>query len=224
MRRSLWLAAAFAVISLQISSAASAQVAPLTFNWTGWYVGVEGGLASATTSQTNLNSGVSLGDFNQTGGLIGGTLGYNWQVTNWILGLETDFAWANIKGQETNCGLARNGTCPNEMRAFGTARARAGMPIFNNTIAFVAGGLAYADTHAYKEATNTTGGEAWRIGWTIGAGVEMMILPKWSLKVEYLYTTIPGTAATYTVVSNGNQVAAVERDIHMVRGGLNWHF
>ena len=38
------------------------------------------------------------GRFSVRGGLIGGTLGYNWQLSNVVLGLEGDGAAAWIKG------------------------------------------------------------------------------------------------------------------------------
>ena len=44
------------------------------------------------------------------------------------------------------------------------------------------------------------------------------------VKLEYLYATFPGTATTYTIIANGNPIAATERDVQIVRAGLNWHF
>lgn len=220
MRRALCVATACVIMSIQ---AASAQ-APAATNWTGWYIGVEGGLANGQAAQTQTISGVSLGYYNQQGSLFGGTVGYNWQMTNWIVGLEGDLAWARIKGQETNCGMARTGTCPTEIRGFGTARARAGMAMLSNTMMYVTGGLVYADVHAYKEAAPSTGGEDWRAGWTLGAGAEVMITPNWSVKAEYLYANFSGTQTTYIITASNTPITAAERNIHILRGGLNWHF
>jgi outer membrane immunogenic protein len=192
--------------------------------WNGWYVGIEGGWAKARTAQTNERSHVSNGFFDQDGGLVGGTLGYNWQFRNWIVGVETDLAWAHIWGAETDCGPARNQTCPTEVKAFGTVRGRAGMAILNNSMIYVTGGWAYGDIRAYKEGAVITNGEDWRGGWTAGGGFETMFLPHWSFKLEYLYATFPGTAATYTIPASNTPISAVERDMHIVRGGVNWHF
>jgi outer membrane immunogenic protein len=192
--------------------------------WTGFYVGVEGGWAWAHAAQTNLISHVSDGFYDQSGGLLGGTVGYNWQVSNWILGLESDLAWAHITGAETICGPTHNQTCPTEIRAFGTARGRAGIAVWTNTMLYATGGLAYGDIHAFKENVVVTGGDTWRAGWTVGAGIETMFLPKWSVKLEYLYANFPGTATTYTIVNSNTPIAAVERDVQMIRGGVNWHF
>ncbi len=192
--------------------------------WAGWYAGIEGGWAWAQSSQTNLRSHVSDGYFGQDGGLVGGTLGYNWQNSNWILGLETDLAWAGIKGEETTCGPAHVQTCPTEMRAFGTFRGRAGTAVLNNTMLYLTGGLAYADIRAYKAAVAVTGGDDWKAGWTVGAGMETMFVPNWSLKLEYLYANFSGAATTYTIVASNTPVSADERDVHVFRAGVNRHF
>lgn len=91
-----------------------------------------------------------------------------------------------------NCGPARNQTCPTEITRFGTARARLGYQIMNGIVVFVTGGFALGDIHAYKEGVFYGGGETLRGGWTAGGGVEAMVAPHVSVKVEYLYTDFPG--------------------------------
>ena len=215
-------AAIAAALTCALVPAASAAepVAP----WTGFYVGVEGGWASARAAQTNTKTNLSDGYYGQNGGIVGGTFGYNWQMSNWVVGVETDLAWSGIKGEETICGLAHNQVCPTELRSFGTARGRVGYVVIPNTMIFAAGGLAYGEIKAYKEGVAVTGGQDWRTGWTLGGGFETMFAPHWSVKVEYLYATFPGTATTYTITASSTPIDAVERDIHMVRAGVNWHF
>jgi outer membrane immunogenic protein len=213
------VAAAF-VCALVTAASAAEPVA----SWTGFYVGAEGGWAHARAAQTNTVSNVSDGYYGQSGGIVGGTFGYNWQFSNWIVGLETDLAWSGIKGEETICGKAHNQICPTELRTFGTARGRVGYLALPNTMIFAAGGLAYGEIKAYKEDVAVTGGDDWRAGWTIGGGFETMFAPHWSVKVEYLYATFDGTATTYTITATTTPIAAVERDVQMVRAGINWHF
>ena len=191
-------------------------------NWSGWYVGIEGGGAWGRAAQTNTISGVSLGYYDQKGGLVGGTLGYNWQVANLILGLETDLSWASLTGAEA-CGPTLTFSCPTELRAFGTLRGRLGVAVWGKTILYAAGGLAYGDIRATRNVSATTS-DNWRAGWTIGGGVETMLFPRWSLKLEYLYSTFPGTGTTYIVTSTATPVSTVEIDVQIVRAGLNWHF
>jgi outer membrane immunogenic protein len=191
-------------------------------NWSGWYVGISGGGDWGKFSQTNVLTGVSFGYFSQNGGLVGGTAGYNWQIANVVLGLETDLSWTKLYGTQ-QCGPGLVFVCSTETRAFGTFRGRAGVAVASNTLAFVTGGLAYGKIRATRDIGATTS-EDWRAGWTVGGGIETMLMPQWSVKVEYLYASFPGTATTYTVLVGPTPVAATERDVQIVRAGLNWHF
>ena len=198
-----------------------AVAAPVT-NWSGWYVGVEGGYGKSQFSQTNTVTNVSLGYYDQKGGLFGATVGYNWQAANWVWGLESDFSWANINGTQI-CGPTRTNVCSTNMRDLGTLRGRLGMTIFDNTLLYATAGLAYADIWATRD-TGATEADNWRAALIGGGGVEWMFAPRWSLKGEYLYTSFPGTATTYTVIASSTPVAVVERSVHIFRGGINWHF
>src|SRR5947209_4434645 len=86
-------------------------VAPVSvYNWTGFYVGIEGGGGWGVARQTDplgFNTG-----YNVSGGLVGGTLGYNWQINRLVLGLEADEAWANIRGSTSIIGVC-GGAPPN---------------------------------------------------------------------------------------------------------------
>src|ERR1041385_8473928 len=66
---------------------APAYYAP--YNWTGFYIGINGGGAWGNSEWTNAALG-STGSFDISGGLVGGTIGYNWQVNQFVFGLEGD--------------------------------------------------------------------------------------------------------------------------------------
>jgi outer membrane immunogenic protein len=217
------LAAVSAVPALAADLPVKAPAKAVAFtNWAGLYVGISGGGDWGRFSQTNTISGVSLGYFNQTGGLIGGTVGYNWQAGNFVYGLETDLSWSNLTGTQS-CGPTLTFICNTDMRAYGTVRARAGMTVLSNTIAYVTGGLAYADIRATRNV-NATVSDNWKAGYTIGGGIETMLWPQWSVKIEYLYSDFPGTATTYLVTTTSTPVATDERNVHIVRAGVNYHF
>jgi outer membrane immunogenic protein len=67
---------------------------------------------------------VADGDYKVVGGVIGGTLGYNWQRQGIVVGVESDFAWAGVSGS-TTCGLGTK--CGTDMESFGTVRGRLGL-------------------------------------------------------------------------------------------------
>ena len=95
-------------------------VAPVSvYNWTGFYVGIEGGGGWGFARQRDA-LGFNSGGYNVSGGLVGGTVGYNWQINRLVLGLEADESWADIRGS-TNTARLRRGPS-NVLIASGVAR------------------------------------------------------------------------------------------------------
>src|SRR5262245_3002743 len=80
-------------------------IAPV-WSWTGFYIGLNAGYSwgrsarDATFGSTlGLGFGTASGSRNNVNGFIGGgQVGYNWQVNNWVLGLEGDIQWSAQKG------------------------------------------------------------------------------------------------------------------------------
>lgn len=58
-------------------------------------------------------------------------------------------------------------------------------------------------------------------GWTVGAGVEYMFAPNWSLKGEYMYADYGGERYLTAFASGGLELGATT---HTVKGGINYHF
>jgi outer membrane immunogenic protein len=134
------------------------------------------------------------------GGLIGGTLGYNWQLSNVVLGLEGDDAAAWIKGSTVGTLPLPNGNCgglpphcDSNLRALGTFRGRVGWAI-DRYLPYVTGGLAVGSLHGHEGDTLLNGavgdGTKTVTGWTLGGGIEAMICPDWSIKAEYLHVDL----------------------------------
>jgi len=162
MKRAIFSLGLMAIAALPASAAdmgariptKAPPLAEPVWNWTGFYIGVNGGWGWARSTHTDA-LGLSTGDFRQTGGLIGGTIGYNWQTGPLVLGVEGDLDWARINGSVGGCFT---GNCFTEMQAFGTARGRLGYAI-NNWMPFIAGGAAFADIRAGQDGIGGTSGE-----------------------------------------------------------------
>jgi len=171
------------------------------YNWTGAYVGINGGYAWGTSSFSGLG-----GSTNVNGGLVGGTIGYNWQVGQAVYGLEGDLDWTNIKGTAA-VGFA------NRNDWLGTARGRLGFA-YDRFLPFITGGLAVGDIKTtvpgFGDTTRT------KAGWTLGGGAEYAIAGPWTAKVEYLYVDL-GRGAT---------IGGTDANFHtnIVRAGLNYRF
>src|SRR5205085_3355908 len=109
---------------------APAIAAPLVYNWTGFYIGANVGWGRARTDDVNAN-----------GVIGGGQIGANWQINNFLLGVETDLQWSDQKKAET-VGIV---TVTDRVRWFGTTRLRAGV-VFDRVLLFATGGIAYGET------------------------------------------------------------------------------
>src|SRR5437763_14407560 len=85
---------------------------PVTM-WGGFYIGGEAGGGWATSSQTD-TTGVTSGNYNQSGGFGGLTVGYNWQIQNLVWGAEADISASRINGSVTLpalCSLTGGTVC-----------------------------------------------------------------------------------------------------------------
>jgi outer membrane immunogenic protein len=193
----------------QMAVKAPVYAAPY-YNWTGLYVGINGGGAWGNSRWD------STGSFNTSGGMVGGTLGYNWQFGTWVVGLEGDIDWANIKG---NTNVFCGGGCSSENTWLGTARGRLGYA-FDRWMPYVTGGAAFGDVTTtnpgFTGATNT------QVGWTAGAGVEFAIAGNWTAKVEYLHYDLG--SFNCGVSCNGFASDNVKFSADAVRGGINFRF
>jgi len=192
------------------------------FSWTGFYAGINGGYAWGQSSWSDPAAGANSGNFDMSGGLLGGQLGYNWQTGPVVLGVETDMDWLNAKGstaaQGGVCAVDGGGQCQTQQSWLGTTRARVGYA-FDRWLPFVTGGVAYGDIQAVQPTGTSTNAN---VGWTAGAGVEYSINPNWSAKVEYLHIDL-GTA---TLMGAGSKTTTLGVPVtnELVRAGINYHW
>src|SRR3954471_2163870 len=77
----------------------AAPIAVASYNWTGIYLGVNGGYGWGTQDPLNIVTNrfdkYALGF---SGGLFGGTVGGQIQAGHVVLGVEADVDWANLRG------------------------------------------------------------------------------------------------------------------------------
>ena len=180
------------------------------FNWSGFYVGLNGGYAWGNSTWTD-STGATSGDFTASGGMAGGTVGYNLQMSSLVVGFEGDVDASWLKGNAaTSC-------CETKNNWFATARARLGYGM-DRFMPFITAGGAFGDV---KTDTAIGSATATRAGWTAGAGVEYAFMGAWSAKLEYLYADLGKAscpAATCTLATD------VTLKTNIVRAGVNYHF
>jgi outer membrane immunogenic protein len=184
---------------------APVYVAPY-YNWTGAYIGLNGGGGWGHSDYGVPFSGSS----NLSGGLIGGTIGYNYQVGRVVFGLEGDLDWSNIRGSSI-CGAGFSCSTRNDW--LGTARGRLGYA-FDRVMPYVTGGAAFGNVKTsvagFGDSSTT------KTGWTLGGGLEAAISGPWTAKIEYLYVDL----------GHGSGFAGSDTSFHtnIVRAGLNYRF
>jgi outer membrane immunogenic protein len=183
------------------------------YNWTGLYAGVNAGYG-----WTKSMNGV----------IGGGQIGYNWQTSNIVLGLETDIQASGQRGTKNVTGTTGAITLSetDKMNYFGTARARLGVAM-DRWLPYVTGGLAYTSVNrngnALTGATGTYSATNTKTGYAIGAGVEYAFAQNWSAKLEYLFLGYNGNTNTYALAP-ATTVAYGRLNDNVVRIGANYHF
>src|SRR4029077_15737259 len=75
-----------------IDRAAIAEVNQPTTNWNGFYIGANAGYLKARTKYVNPATPVQ--EFK--GALWGASIGYNFQIKQLVLGIETDGSWGKL--------------------------------------------------------------------------------------------------------------------------------
>jgi outer membrane immunogenic protein len=184
------------------------MMSPAT-NWTGFYIGAMGGYASEATSD-------SLGI---KGGFAGGTVGYNWQSSMWVLGIEGDGAWANLSSTASAAGLV---TLTDKVQSLGTIRGRVGAA-FNQILLYGTAGVAFADNKISGNVLGRPLSESKvHTGWAAGGGIEWMFTHGWSLKAEYLYRRFD--SKTYLTTQLPPGIASGTLAMNSVQVGINYHF
>ncbi len=242
MRKTLLAAASLIALSAASASAADLPVgtykAPAMmaaiYNWSGLYVGLNGGGASArecltvTSVAGNPVPPNSEGCHNATGGVVGGQLGYRWQSDSWVFGVEGQGDWANLKGSNASLTALVPYTNQTKVNAIGLLTGQVGYA-WNNVLLYVKGGAAVTN-NTYTSFFTATGvpfnsASDTRWGGAVGTGLEMSFAPDWSVAVEYDHLfmgrpSIPFTATSTAVVRSDNISQSV--DMGTVRVNYRW--
>ena len=194
-----------------------APVVTPVYNWTGLYIGINGGGGRGSSHFIFPGAGTTTGDFNISGGLVGGTIGYNYQVGRVVLGLEDDVDWTNIKGSAVCPDQVT--TCETSNNWLGTAHGRIGVA-WDRFLPYVTGGAAFGEVRAKRPTVGSLSRTS--AGWTVGGGLEAAIAGNWSVKVEYLHVSLD--RFTCTQCSTVGDAVDITFRADVVRGGINYRF
>jgi outer membrane immunogenic protein len=222
------------ILLAALAGAGHAAQPPSPPGWAGGYGGISGGYGWGHSDQTDPgipqppavcdDCGVEDGHYSLKGGLVGGTLGYNWQKGPWVYGVEGDLSWTDIKGSSPICGPATAvpHPCGTTLNALGTFRERLGYAVGadGNWLLYATGGVAIGKIYGWDTLTPASG-SVWRAGWTVGAGVEAAFAPRWTAKLEYLYVDL-GDGQVFNVAPGVPESVSLRANI--IRAGINYRF
>lgn len=221
------LAGCLAVGLLAISARADAadlSLAPLykappsvvtqAYNWTGFYLGLNGGGGWGDSHWQGA------GHTDLSGGQVGGTAGYNWQLGRTVLGLEGDIDWNHLQGTNLSPSCpGTGGSCSTTETWLSTLRGRAGYA-FGGVLPYVTGGLAVGNIEA--AAPGLAGGTNTNAGWTVGGGVEFALPGNWSAKAEYLHVDLGDFNCGTNCGGAPDENVSMRENVF--RAGVNYHF
>jgi len=185
-------------------------------DWTGFYVGVNGGVGWQQSRFTDQNSAVYEGyyfgtptnTFDNVNFLAGGQAGYNYQWRDLVVGIEADADYSgNSIRKDVLYGTYEETRPENwgwhdyaKIDFQGSVRGRLGISFLDNkALIYMTGGGAFVhgswDMNAAYFTSDESGdydkdfrGDDWRFGLIGGSGIEYRLNCHWSIKAEGLYT------------------------------------
>jgi outer membrane immunogenic protein len=200
------------------------------YDWSGFYVGINGGYGTSDINWNadpfvpvggGLNPGGPEGSHHASGGTVGGQVGYRWQMSSWVFGVEAQGNWADFKGSNVSQFFA-NTTNQTKIDSFGLFTGQIGYA-WDRALVYVKGGAAVTD----NKYTSTTFGVGFdtanetRWGATVGVGFEYAFAPSWSVGLEYDHLFM----GTNDVVSNAGFLADhIKEDVDLVTARVNYKF
>lgn len=215
MRKLLMISAALAALTTAASAAdltpepaPVVEPAELAFNWTGLYVGIHAG-ADILDGDYDIPGLGSLSE--DATGFIGGVqAGYNYQVNQFVFGLQTDFSYTSAKATDTILGFDAD----NKLDWLGTTTARVGYA-FDNFLIYGKGGVAYG--HSKIDVDVAGDDDKWHVGWTAGAGGEYAFTKNITGLLEYDYVDL-GSKDYF------DGLGRADLTTHVIKAGLNYKF
>jgi outer membrane immunogenic protein len=209
----------------------------LVYDWSGFYIGANGGWGSSRKCwdfTTPAGAFVtSEGCHDATGGTAGGQIGYRWQASTWVFGVEAQGNWADFKGSNQSL-FTPAFTNQSRIDAFGLFTGQVGYAA-NNALFYLKGGAAVTGDR-FRSLSSVTGAvvattnDDTRWGGVVGVGVEYGFAPNWSAAIEYDHMFMQDK--TYTFLNNGVAFPAgtlfgtdrIRQDVDLVTVRVNYRW
>jgi outer membrane immunogenic protein len=224
---------------------------PAAWSWTGFYIGANAGYhwgeiqETTTADPIGWSGGLAAsldastpGTLDRRGIAAGGQAGYNWQISNWVWGLEgdIDYMGGTASRSVTNIPLLNSldvFSSSADTTYLATFRGRAGWA-FDRVLIYGTGGIAVTDAQftdsmsQFATIVSSVSQSTTRAGWTAGGGLEYALDRNWTIKGEYLFADF-GTIDTFiptppTGTPNSDVTVHQKYTESVARLGVNYKF
>ena len=213
------------------NSPAKSKVTQVGYDWSGWYIGGEGGYAFRGNAEGSVGpfggpGSPSFGaDYSIKGWLYGGKLGAQDYIagTNLTFGLEAFIDKADIDGSGAVSNTGGLVTASGKIKWFSGAHAKLGYA-WNNLLPHVTVGGACAQNDLTLSAPggSTTSNNYWSCGWSAGAGLDWAFTKNLILGVSYLHADLGNANPSFPVAPGVGVSVPSNRDLDIVKVSASW--
>lgn len=220
------------------------------YNWSGFYVGLFGGISTGDTDLSIDFDDASGSIFDNSrlfetedrgSGFLGGLqVGYDFQFNSFVLGAVADIAGTDFGSDRDTFDSfndAGDDETTYELDYLGTVRGRLGYA-FDRLLVYAHGGFAYGEVSIETSSDSTGLDEEFetdtKFGYVVGAGVEYAVTDHVSIQTEYSYTDLGEDDFDVSdefarSFSNGfgtgdDVQGSEELDFHTLRAAVNFRF
>jgi outer membrane immunogenic protein len=203
------------------------------YDWSGFYIGLNGGGGwSHKCWDISNDAGLPVvpsspeGCNNASGGIAGGQIGYRWQASSWVFGLEAQGDWAGLKGSNTSLFFGPAVTNQSKINALGLFTGQVGYA-WNNVLWYVKGGAAVADDKytGFVAGVAVDQAKETRWGGAIGTGIEFSFAQNWSAGVEYDHLFMGRHTNNFTDLAGVfSRTDSIKQDVDMVTARINYRW
>jgi outer membrane immunogenic protein len=219
-----FMLAAVGAIALSISaSAVSAADMGMAYDWSGPYVGLQGGLSNGNVDYDIPAYAPFPPDGDVSGFVFGAYAGYNMQMSDsFVLGAELGGNWRSVDGSDLT--VASPGEVfVTDQKWDASFVAHLGMPM-DNFMFYGLAGLAVTKISGNYEnplaATVAPSASDTVAGWTVGAGVDAVITENVRGRIEYRYADYGSADLTCSLCGP----TAVDLTTHTLTGGISFNW
>jgi len=173
------------------------------FTWTGFYAGAHIGVGWSDGD----------GSGNSSGFVGGGQVGFNYQINQWVLGLEADIAGTTIGDSVSVAVPGAVVTGSGSLDWVSTLAPRIGYA-FDRWLVYgkFGGAWAHGSGSVSVNGIQVVSVDQTVSGWVLGVGTEYALRDNWTAKIEY------------NMMDFGSDGPFADNKFHVFKAGLNYRF